>query len=630
MGEQEITNLNRKVEGSLIENEKTFRQLFETMSEGCALHKVIYDNHGKQLDYLIIDVNSAYETILGLKKDDVIGKKASEVYSSREPPYLDIYCEVASSGKPYSMEVYFPPMQKDFHISVFCPEKGYFATIFSDITAHKQMVDAVRRERDELDKITSDIGVGLTIISKDFRILWINKVLRDSFGEVEGKHCYSSFHGNSQICPECGVKQIFNLNKSQVIHEKTSSDTHGVTVCSQIIATPFKDKCGEIIGALEAVVPITELKQTEERLRESEAFNSSLLENAPNPIIVCNPDSSIRYVNPAFEHLTGFSRAELAGRNTPYPWWPEDKISDYRNQDPRIRTKEIDILEKYIVTKSGLPHWVVISEQQIKKEKQILYYIYIWVDITERKKVEDALKEEINTRARFIDILAHELRGPLSPILSSAEILKEIFENSTDDNLKRLSSNAYNGTLVLSKRLEELLDLARYSRGVFTLNTKPTDIARFIEEVISRFQPFIEQSGHKLAAIIPNHLPVIEIDRSRMEQVLINLLSNASKYSPINTRIELAVEVRDKFLLIEVKDKGNGMSDIDANNLFRPYHQLERDRNQPNGLGLGLSICKQIVEAHNGRIQVFSKLGQGSTFRISLPVKDNQLKLLNF
>ena len=107
------------------------------MNEGLANHEMIYE-HGKAVDYIITEVNPAYETITGTARSFAIGKKASDLYGTIHPPYLEIYAEVASDGVPKYFEAYFPPMDKHFSISVFSPEKGKFATVFTDITARKR------------------------------------------------------------------------------------------------------------------------------------------------------------------------------------------------------------------------------------------------------------------------------------------------------------------------------------------------------------------------------------------------------------------------------------------------------------------------------------------------------------
>jgi PAS domain S-box-containing protein len=146
----------KKIEKAQCESEEKFRQLYYSMNEGTARHQVIYDDSGKAIDYLITDVNPAYESITGLRKETVVGRKASEVYGVNEPPYLDIYARVASTGKPASFETYFPPMEKYFNISVYTPERGKFATIFSNITERRLAEKSVRSTLEELKTRTRE------------------------------------------------------------------------------------------------------------------------------------------------------------------------------------------------------------------------------------------------------------------------------------------------------------------------------------------------------------------------------------------------------------------------------------------------------------------------------------------
>ena len=255
-------------------------------------------------------------------------------------------------------------------------------------------------------------------------------------------------------------------------------------------------------------------------------------------------------------------------------------------------------------------------------------------DISERKKIEtktqefyekekrqrEELEEEAKNRIRFIDVLAHELRGPLTPIMASVEMLHDMNSANSDKLQKRLIQNISNGTHTLIKRLEELLDLARDARGTFTLNLQPTDMHKFIEEVVFRFQPLIEQHNQQLILNIHNDLPSAKIDASRLEQVLVNLLSNASKYSPEESQITLSASKQDGNILVEVKDEGIGISPEDQTKLFQPYQRLGQNINKSKGLGLGLTVVKQIIEAHSGKIWVTSQLGKGTTFSFLIPL----------
>ena len=162
---EDITEQKRAVE-ALRESEAKFRSMYSTINEGMALHEIIYDATGQAVDYRIIDVNPAYETILDIGRDKAIGSEASELYGTGEPPYLDIYAKVAATREPASFETYFAPMEKHFNISVFSPHKGRFATVFSDITERKRVEAELEQYRDKmvLAKRLATLGtIGATI-----------------------------------------------------------------------------------------------------------------------------------------------------------------------------------------------------------------------------------------------------------------------------------------------------------------------------------------------------------------------------------------------------------------------------------------------------------------------------------
>lgn len=145
----------RKMEHSLRENEKKYRSLIASMNEGLALHKVVYDTANQAIDYEIIEVNTAFERQTGISNEVVKNKLASVVYNVSPAPYLDQYAEVAQTGKPIQFETYFPPLDKHFDISVFSPEKGWFATIFSDITNRKKTDEKIQFQLTELKRFNA-------------------------------------------------------------------------------------------------------------------------------------------------------------------------------------------------------------------------------------------------------------------------------------------------------------------------------------------------------------------------------------------------------------------------------------------------------------------------------------------
>ena len=138
---------------------------------------------------------------------------------------------------------------------------------------------------------------------------------------------------------------------------------------------------------------VTQHRRIEDELRKSDDFNKNLLSNAPNPVLVTNPDTSIRYINPAFETLTGFSREELIGCRSPYPWWPKDDFRRLETANTEGRKKDLNILERHYINKDGQMFWVTVGIKPVKFDGEVEYYLSNWVDITERKQAEEALKE---------------------------------------------------------------------------------------------------------------------------------------------------------------------------------------------------------------------------------------------
>ena len=198
-----------QAEKQLKESEEKFRQLYYSINEGTATHEVIYDDSGKAIDYMITDVNPAYEMITGKKKETVIGIRASEVYGVTPPPYLDIYARVASSGAPASFETYFPPMDKYFSISVYTPERGKFATIFSDISDRK-------KAEEDLKRYTS----GLEIANKELESFSYS-VSHDLKAPLRG------INGFSEALLEEYADKLDQQGKEYLRHIRAVQPTHG-------------------------------------------------------------------------------------------------------------------------------------------------------------------------------------------------------------------------------------------------------------------------------------------------------------------------------------------------------------------------------------------------------------------
>lgn len=220
---------------------------------------------------------------------------------------------------------------------------------------------------------------------------------------------------------------------------------------------------------------------------------------------------------------------------------------------------------------------------------------------------------------RFIDTLSHELKTPLTTIIAAAGLLAEELEASPDDPRQKLIQTITHNANTLERRLVELLDTVKTGAGRIQLHFEPVDIKSLVLGTCLQVSPLLRSKSQHLKTDLPDSLPIIHGDGQRLEQVLLNLMTNATKFTHEGGNILIKVRNGEKSLVVEVQDDGIGIAKELHESLFKPYNRLNADRQRHPGLGLGLALAKQVVELHGGRIWVESEPGKGSTFSFSLP-----------
>jgi signal transduction histidine kinase len=220
---------------------------------------------------------------------------------------------------------------------------------------------------------------------------------------------------------------------------------------------------------------------------------------------------------------------------------------------------------------------------------------------------------------RFIDTLSHELKTPLTSIIAAAGLLAEELETSGDRSHQKLIQTIIHNANTLETRLAELLDTVKSGSGRLQLQVEPVDMKSLILGTCLQITPMLRGKRQKLNTEMPDSLPIIHGDGPRLEQVMLNLITNAAKFTPEDGHILIRVRPENAGLVVDVQDDGIGIAREEMSRLFKPYSRLSSDRQRHPGLGLGLSLAKQVVELHGGRIWVESEPGKGSTFSFSLP-----------
>jgi signal transduction histidine kinase len=231
----------------------------------------------------------------------------------------------------------------------------------------------------------------------------------------------------------------------------------------------------------------------------------------------------------------------------------------------------------------------------------------------------DQARELNRLKTNFVGAVSHDLRTPLTSIMGYAEFLEDEIGGELSGQQVEFVRQIHKGARRLEYLLNDLLDFARLDAGTFKLTLGSTDLQGKLHEVAESLRPQIEEARLTLAVSAPETKLVALMDAQRIERVLINLLTNAIKFTPPGGTIRLSARIDEDRLVCEVQDTGEGIAPVDIPKLFRHFSQLKSGEKR-GGTGLGLSICKAIIEAHGGAIGVRSTLGHGSTFWFSLPL----------
>lgn len=310
----------RTADEAMQRSEEKLKNIFTSMNEGLVYHEMIY-NEGKAVDYIILDVNPAFVKITGLTRDNAIGARATKLYGTEFPPYLDIYARVAAGGGHESFETFFPPMKKHFEISVFAPEQGKFATVFTDITTRKNAEDILQKSHEELEELVKQRTAELTrtnsllekeiaerskaeeaviaerkrfndvlellpayliLLSEDYHVPYANKYFRERFGESKGKRCYEYLFNRTEPCEICETYKVFKTNMP-LTWDWTGPDGRNYS----IFDFPFTDVDGSRL-VMEMGIDVTELKQKESEIMELNTVLEHKVEERTGEVIKIN------------------------------------------------------------------------------------------------------------------------------------------------------------------------------------------------------------------------------------------------------------------------------------------------------------------------------------------------------
>ncbi len=443
---------------------KQFNMFFDRMMDAFAYHKIVLDKDGKAVDYVFLEVNDAFEKMTGLKKEQIIGKKVTEVLKGIEndpADWIGTYGKVALTCESIIFENYAEPLQKWYKISAYCPEKGYFVALFEDVTERKKAEDALRQSEERFFKAFNKSPAAVIITRLvDGRYIDANETFLKMFeykrDEVIGHtsselNIYSSKNGWREFL-EIFRKENGIRNLEMTFRTKTGK------LVPTIISVEKISLQGED-HILTTLVDITRRKTVEEALRQSEQRWSTTLSSIGDAVIATDMEGKVTFLNIVAEKLTGWNLSEAKQQ-------PLKRIFNIINENTRqeVENPVVKVLEKGIIV--GLANHTVLIRKDCtevpiddsgapirNKDGKITGVVLVFRDITERKKVQEKIAQQafmienandaiigydLNQKVTFWNRAAEHLYGFKAEEAlgkSGADLLKGVYANTTREKL---------------------------------------------------------------------------------------------------------------------------------------------------------------------------------------------------
>jgi len=563
-----------------------------------------------------------------------------------------------ASDTPYDIDYRIPQLsRKDVWVNargkVFhdvASGRRRFAGIAVDITERKAAElarleserlahEASQRELDNrrrLDVLLDAAPVGIVYVDAGGRLLHVNAANRRIWGDhpdTDNVDAYDQWKawwpagtpaaGRLLANEEWPVSRVLaGEDFNGMIAEIEPFGAPGTRRTILIRAAAIRDEHGAIIGAVGANMDISAQVAAERAMVASEAKFRSMADLVPQMIWSAGPDGVCDYLNGRWSEFSGVPEADLIGNGWVKIIHPDDLPGLQAAWAHSVATGAPYEIEYRHWHHSGEYRWMLNRALPVRAEDgvSILRWMGASTDVDNKRRGEEELRAAARRKDEFLAMLAHELRNPLAPISSAAQLLGHV---AADENRVRQASEIIGRQVRhLTGLVDDLLDVSRVTRGLVELQLERVDLKAVMASAVEQARPLIETRRHRLDQAMDAAPAWVDADRIRLVQVIANLLNNAAKYTPQGGALKLTLEVGDTHAAISVQDNGIGIGPELLPQVFELFTQAERtpDRAQ-GGLGLGLALVKSLVGLHGGSVEAHSGgAGMGSTFRIMLPL----------
>jgi PAS domain S-box-containing protein len=597
--------VRKRAEEALRESEGHYRHLFDNMLNGYAYCKMLFEDN-RPVDFIYLNVNHAFEVLTGLT--DVKGKRVSEVIPGlreSDPQLFETYGKVSLTGIPEQFETYVEALDMWFSISVYSPQKEHFVAIFDVITERKQAEEALRGSRGDLNRAQAVAHTGSWRLDvQKNELTWSDENHR-IFGIPLGTPMtYETFLGT--VHPE--DREYLNREWMAALRGEPYDIEHRIMVDDTVKWVRERaelefDSDGQLLGGFGTTQDITERKQAEAEIKHLASFPQI----NPAPVLELDLSGAVTYYNQA-----ALKSLEKLG---PEAGWRDLLPEDLEEITAAARERKAEFFYREVRVKD-----TVFGQNIFFAEIFQVLRIYC-LDITPRKQAEERLQRTLVDLERsnkeleeFAFVASHDLQEPLRKIANFSEMLATRYQGQLDERADKYLGYVADGAKRMKDLINDLLAFSRVGRADFRLIA--TDMNDILKGTLNDIQPLIRENQAK---ITHEPLPTLNVNPPQMRQLLQNLIANAIKFQgnqpPV---IHLSARQEDGQWVITVSDNGIGFEPQYAEDIFKVFRRLHTKEEYP-GTGIGLAICKKIVERHGGRIWAESQPGRGSTFYFTIP-----------
>ncbi len=372
------------------------------------------------------------------------------------------------------------------------------------------------------------------------------------------------------------------------------------------LPTPYDNVAG-LIERLEELGH--DLQQSEDALRQQRRWAENLIESIVEGVITLDRRGRITSFSHGAERITGWSRVEAVGAPAAIIFRTPPEGPSFWEQIPPAGGEHKVTIFNHQGTQMILS---VTGARLLPPAGGSAQVALVLRDVTEEEAAIRATNE-------LLANVSHEFRTPLSALAASVELLAGE-EKLAPEERQRLLHSLRRGTLRLQRMVDNLLDSMSIQAGRFQVTPEPMPLAPVINEAVRFMAPLFQQKNQPVQVDLPADLPLVQADERRLAQVLHNLLSNASKYGPPGQPVQVLARQRGREIWVGVSDRGPGIAPADRQRLFHRFGRLPGSNQAASGMGLGLSIVKEIIERHGSQVGVDSQEGEGATFWFTLPI----------